>query len=125
MITGNGNFDADSSTAPNNDYGDSFLKLTSGLTVSQYFTPSDESSDNAGDLDFGAGGAAILVDQPSAPIPHMVIGGGKDGFLYVLNRDAMGGFGDSHAWQHINFRVHLFHGASGTASSTLPARTAI
>jgi hypothetical protein len=108
VITGNGNFDANSSTAPNNDYGDSFLKLTNSLTVSQSFTPSDESSDNAGDLDFGAGGAAILVDQPSAPIQHMVIGGGKDGFLYVLNRDAMGGFGDSHAWQHINFGNPIF-----------------
>ena len=99
LLTGNATFDANSSTAPNNDYGDSFLKLTSGLQVSQYFTPSDEMIDNSSDQDFGAGGAAILVDQPTSPVAHLVIGGGKDGYLYLLNRDAMGGLGDSNAWQ--------------------------
>ena len=108
LITGNGNFDANSSTAPNNDYGDSFLKLTSGLSVSQYFTPSDQANDNANDNDFGAGGAAILVDQPSSPVAHLVIGGGKDGYLYLLNRDAMGSFGDSNAWQRFYFGYGIF-----------------
>jgi hypothetical protein len=108
LITGNANFDATNTTAPNNDYGDSFLKLTSSLAVSQYFTPSDESNDNAGDNDFGAGGAAILVDQPTGPVQHLVIGGGKDGYLYLLNRDAMGGFGDSNAWQRFNFGNGIF-----------------
>ncbi|MGB8323787.1 MAG: malectin domain-containing carbohydrate-binding protein, partial [Candidatus Acidiferrum sp.] len=108
LITGNANFDANNTTAPNNDYGDSFLKLTSSLAVSQYFTPSDESNDNAGDNDFGAGGAAILVDQPTGPVQHLVIGGGKDGYLYLLNRDAMGGFGDSNAWQRFNFGNGIF-----------------
>ena len=104
LITGNGIFDATRATAPNNDYGDSFLKLTSALTVSQYFTPSDESSDNNSDKDFGAGGAAILVDLPvngSNPT-HLVIGGGKDSFLYLLSRDNMGGFGDANAWQRFS-----------------------
>jgi len=32
-----------------------------------------------------------------------VIGGGKDGFLYLLNRDSMGGLGDTNAWQRFNF----------------------
>jgi len=108
LITGNANFDATNATAPNNDYGDSFLKLTSNLAVAQYFTPSDESNDNAGDNDFGAGGAAILVDQPAGPVQHLVIGGGKDGYLYLLNRDAMGGLGDSNAWQRFNFGNGIF-----------------
>ena len=108
LITGNANFDATNATAPNNDYGDSFLKLTSNLAVAQYFTPSDESNDNAGDNDFGAGGAAILVDQPTGPVQHLVIGGGKDGYLYLLNRDAMGGLGDSNAWQRFNFGNGIF-----------------
>ena len=47
LITGNATFDATNATAPNNDYGDSFLKLTSGLGVSQYFTPSDQANDDA------------------------------------------------------------------------------
>jgi hypothetical protein len=66
LITGNATFDANSSTAPNNDFGDSFLKITSGLLVSQYFTPTDEMNDNSADQDYGAGGAAILVDQLSS-----------------------------------------------------------
>lgn len=103
VITANGNFDVTSSGAPNNDYGDSLLKLSSNLTIGQYFTPSDQASDNGNDLDFGAGGAAMLADLPAgSPVTHLVIGGGKDGNLYILNRDALGGYGDSHAWQMIN-----------------------
>ena len=103
LITGNANFDANSSSAPNNDYGDSFLELTSGLSVSQYFTPSDQATDNSQDNDFGAGGAVVLVDLPAngSNPTHLVIGGGKDGSLYLLNRDNMGGLGDSNAWQQI------------------------
>lgn len=108
LITGNATFDATSPTAPNNDYGDSFLKLTSSLAVSQYFTPSNQASDNANDADFGSGGAAILVDQTSGPVPHLVIGGGKDGYLYLLNRDAMGGLGDANAWQRFSFGNPIF-----------------
>jgi hypothetical protein len=110
LITGNATFDATNSSAPNNDYGDSFLKLNSSLAVSQYFTPSDQSSDNGNDDDFGSGGAAILVDLPvngSNPT-HLVIGGGKDGYLYVLNRDIMGGLGDTNAWQRFNFGNGIF-----------------
>jgi hypothetical protein len=103
LITGNGIFDVNDTSGPSNDYGDSFLKLSSSLAVLQYFTPSDQANDNASDADFGSGGAAILVDQPSGPVSHLVIGGGKDGYLYLLNRDAMGGLGDSNAWQRFNF----------------------
>lgn len=110
LITGNAIFDSTSPTAPNNDYGDSFLKLstTSGLSVFQYFTPSDQAQDEAGDLDFGAGGAAILVDEPSSPIPHLMIGGGKDGTLYLLNRDSMGGLGDASAVQSFNIGSQIY-----------------
>jgi hypothetical protein len=99
LITANGSFDPTSS-----DYGDSFLQLTSALTVNQYFTPSDQQSDNDYDNDFGSGGAAVLIDLPvngSNPT-HLAIGGGKDGALYLLNRDHMGGYGDTNAWQVLN-----------------------
>jgi len=103
IITSNGGFDATSATAPNNDYGDSLLKLSSSLNVLQYFTPSDQYLDNINNNDFGAGGAAVLADLPAgSPVTHLAIAGGKDGNLYVLNRDSLGGFGDSNAWQEIN-----------------------
>jgi hypothetical protein len=102
VITGNGTFDATNSGAPNDDYGDSLLKLSPSLTISQYFTPSDELMDEQNDQDFGAGGAVVLVDLPAgSPVTHLVLGGGKDGSLYVLNRDDLGGFGDSAAVQQV------------------------
>ena len=110
LITGNGTFNADSATAPNSDYGDSLLKLTPGLTVSQYFTPSDQLSDQQSDADFGSGGTAILVDLPAkgSNPTHLLIGGGKDGSLYLLNRDKLGGTGDSNAWQQFNIGSAIF-----------------
>jgi hypothetical protein len=91
LLTGNGDFDG------TKDFGDSFLKLntSSGLSLADWFTPFDESSLDGGDQDVGSGGAAVLVDLPASPVPHLLIGGGKagsgnSGQLYVLNRDSMG-----------------------------------
>jgi hypothetical protein len=88
LITGNGTYDGKAKS----DYGDTFLKLSTagGVSVADWFTPADQSSLEGGDTDFGSGGAAILVDQPSSPVPHLVIGGGKEGNLFLLNRDKMG-----------------------------------
>jgi hypothetical protein len=109
LVTGNGTFDASSAGTPNNDYGESLLELTGALSVAQYFTPSDEAADNGGDLDFGAGGAAVLADLPAgSPVPHVLICGGKDGALYLLNRDALGGFGDSFAAQKISYGSRIY-----------------
>ncbi|HVS78652.1 MAG TPA: Ig domain-containing protein [Steroidobacteraceae bacterium] len=103
VMTGNAGFDATSSTAPNDDYGDSLLELSLGLKVLQYFTPSNQNSDRIYNNDFGSGGAAVLTDLPAgSPVTHLLIGGGKDGNLYVFNRDALGGYGDSNAWQELS-----------------------
>jgi hypothetical protein len=88
VSTGNGGFDANTSGS---DYGDSTLELTSGLTVSDYFTPFDQANLDATDGDHGAGGVLLLPDQPGAH-PHLAIQGGKEGSIYVLNRDNMGHF---------------------------------
>ena len=120
VITGNGGFDATSSTAPNNDYGDSLLQLSvasnpavpsAGLTVSQYFTPEDEAADAASDKDFGSGGAAVLANVTSGTgAVGVVMGGGKDGTLYILNQASLGGFSltDAGAWQKIATGYHIF-----------------
>ena len=93
VVTGNGPFDANSGSAPNNDYGDSLLQLSSNLTVSQYYTPYEQAGDNTSDFDLGAGGAAVLADLPNSyPYPHLLICGGKSGQLYVINRDVLGGY---------------------------------
>jgi hypothetical protein len=89
VITGNGDFDGV------NDFGDSLLKLSTsgGLTRIDSFTPSNQSTLDSVDNDFGAGGAVVLVDLPAtSPVQHLVIGAGKDGEMYVLNRDSLGGY---------------------------------
>jgi hypothetical protein len=112
LITGNAEFNVTNASAPNNDYGDSFLQLTTGLAITSYFTPSDQASDNANDRDFGAGGSAVVLNLTSGSLQHLVIGGGKDGTLYLLNGDSMGGLGDSNARQHFN----IGHGIYATAA---------
>ncbi len=106
VITGNGNFDGTS------NFGDSFLKLStsSGIARTSFFAPNDQATLNNNDTDLGAGGATILIDAPSAPVPHLVIGGGKEGFLYLLNRDNMGGTNstDSGAVQILNAQGGIF-----------------
>ena len=94
FLTGNGTFDANTGGS---DYGDSTVKLstTGGLAVADYFTPMDQASLDGADRDHGSGGAAIPMDPSSGPVAHLLIGGGKAGVLYLLNRDNMGKFNSS------------------------------
>ncbi len=113
FLTGNGDFDAINVSAPNNDYGDSLLQADTSLNITSYFTPSDELADDQSDRDFGSGGAAVLADLPAGnTVTHALVCGGKDGTLYVLNRDLLGGFGDSAAVQ----TLALGHGLFSTAA---------
>ncbi len=91
VISGNGTWDGTT------NFGDSFLKLSSGLQVQDWFTPSDQTDDIGQDQDFGAGGAAILVNSGTAA--NLAVGGGKDNALYILNRNHLGNEGDANAWQ--------------------------
>jgi len=90
VSTGNGTFDADTNGS---DYGDSTLRLStgSGLAVADYFTPFDQASLAVNDNDHGAGGLLLLPDQPGAHT-HLAIQGGKEGTLYVVDRDNLGHF---------------------------------
>jgi hypothetical protein len=112
LITGNGDFDVTSPSAPNHDYGDAFLQLTGRLAVSSWFSPTDQATDNATDDDFGSGGSAIVLNQSTGSPQHLVVGGGKDGTLYVLNGDTMGGAGDANAWQHFGIGYAIFSSAA-------------
>ena len=90
-ITGNGTFDT---KTPRVNYGDSFLRLTPGagtMSVTSFFTPLNEFLLDDDDLDMGSGGNLLLPDQPG-PNTHLMVGAGKVGTLYLVNRDSMGGF---------------------------------
>jgi len=86
-VTGNGPFD------PNvGDWGNSYMRLSPGgttLKVVDYFAP--RQIFNNDDQDLGASTGIILPSLPG-PFPHELIGGDKNGTLYVVNRDAMGKF---------------------------------
>lgn len=45
-------------------------------------------------MDLGSGGLLLLPDQPTAPT-HLLVGGGKEGTIYLVNRDDMGEFNSS------------------------------
>jgi hypothetical protein len=97
FATGNGTFDADSGGS---DYGDSIVKLafpTAGtFTATDYFTPFDQASLNAVDKDLGSGGPLLLPNQPlGAPHQHLLVQAGKEGTVYVVDRDNMGHFNSS------------------------------
>lgn len=75
-------------------YNNSFLSLNAtDLTVQSYFSPDDNYTLALNDADLGSGGN-ILVPGNSQ-YPQELIGGGKDGNVYVNNPENMGGFNDS------------------------------
>lgn len=91
ISTANGTYDF---SMGGTDFGDSFLKLSqvqNGFAVQDYFTPYNQSILGSTDLDLGSGGLVILPDQTGAH-PHEVVGGGKQGTLYLVDRDHMGGY---------------------------------
>jgi hypothetical protein len=108
VITGNGDFDGSS------NFGDSFLKLTTGsnMSVLSFFAPSNQNGLNNSDADLGSGGAAILVDQPSSSVPRLLVGGGKEGKLFVLNRDNLGGNSDGNVVQSFSIGGSIFSTAA-------------
>jgi hypothetical protein len=77
---------------PMSGYNDSAIRLDpTSLAVLDYFMPSNEQYLSMNDLDEGSGSGIIMPDNQSAA-PHEWIGGGKDGRIFVVNRDNMGQF---------------------------------
>jgi PQQ enzyme repeat len=73
---------------------ESLVKLSPDLSsVVDFFTPSNVNELDHSDNDYGAGGALVLPDQ-SGSLPHLIVAAGKDGNLFIVNRDTghMGGF---------------------------------
>ncbi len=95
IVTGNGTFDADRGGA---DLGDSVVKLSTaqGLSVADYFTPFNAALLDVKDIDLGSSGALLLPDLAGSPQhPHLLISGGKEGRVYLLDRDGLGHFSSS------------------------------
>jgi len=107
-MTGNGTFDADTGGT---DYGNSLLKLrpkSGTLAVVDYFTPYNQAQLNIHDTDLGASGPLLV------PGTTLVMGGGKNGWLYLTHRDNLGKFhqgADSQITQTFQMTPGNIHGA--------------
>jgi hypothetical protein len=108
LSTGNGLVD----TSGTLDRGESFLKLTpngSKLDVASWFTPFNWQVLENGDIDLGSGGLLLL------PGTSLAFGGGKEGVVYLVNRDNMGGLsgsdtGDTNIVQSFQVTTDQVHG---------------
>ncbi len=106
FASGNGLYDA-RATPPS--LGDSMVKLHLsgvGLDVVDWFTPHDELDLYNGDLDLGSAGLLLV------PGTNIVVGGGKTGKLYVVDRSTMGKKGAASDSQI----PQVFQGVVGDAS---------
>lgn len=89
----NGPFDA-YGEQPGVNFSDSIVKLrfdSHGLTLADFFTPYGQAKMAQDDLDLGSSGVILLPDQPGA-YPRLAITSGKNGHIYLLNRDNFGGY---------------------------------
>jgi Ig-like domain-containing protein len=103
LLTANGIFETtmDANGFPSGqDFGNSFLKISNagaGLKVLDYFTMFNEVTESSADQDLGSGGGMLLPDLKDAAntVRHLMVGAGKDGNIYVADRDLMGRFSAS------------------------------
>ncbi len=93
VSTGNGTFNGGA------DWADSWLKLSpsAGLTVADYFTPFNQAALGSADDDVAAAGLTLLPPGVgSAAHPNLLVGTGKDGEIYLVDRDNMGKYNGSY-----------------------------
>jgi hypothetical protein len=101
LLMGNGTFDTTLSGGfpAQGDYGNAFVKIqvsgTGALSVADYFTMSNTTSESNGDVDLGSGGIMLLpsVTDSGGHARLLAVGAGKDQNIYVVDRsDMMGRF---------------------------------
>jgi len=123
LLAGNGTFDTSivGGFPSKNDFGNGFLKLSnsSGLKVTDFFEPFNTVSESSGDTDLGSGGAMVLPDMTDSTntTRHLAVGAGKDGNIYLLDRDNMG------KWNSLNNSnaYQVLAGALGGGEWAVPA----
>ena len=97
-LIANGTFDTtlDANGFPNKqDYGNGFVEVSTtggNLKVVDYFNMSNTVNESGEDADLGSGGAMVLPDLSygTTSTLNLAVGAGKDGNVYVVNRNNMG-----------------------------------
>jgi hypothetical protein len=113
FVTGNGTFDANIGGL---DYGDTIEKISTGGAVLDYFAPHDQATLSAGDLDLGSGTALLLPDQ-AGPHPHLLVTAGKNGTIYLIDRDNMGHFNPTDDSQIVQSMPNIFPNPGGNITT--------
>jgi hypothetical protein len=91
FVTGNSDYDGTTYDGVSN-LQESVVKVSPDLTtVLDLFTPSNVASLDQSDSDFGSGGVMVLPDQPGST-PHLAVAAGKDGNMFFMNEDHLGGY---------------------------------
>src|SRR5277367_697829 len=72
-----------------------------GLEVADFFVPSNTLYMNLEDEDLGSGGVLLLPNNVTSTVPGhvgdpMLVTGGKEGRIYLVDRDNLGGFNTSY-----------------------------
>ena len=84
VTSGNGRYNANTG---GHDYGDTVMKLSPDLTrLVDSYTPSNYSSLAANDQDLGSDAPTLLPTQTRSRTPYLIVQGGKDNTLRLLNR---------------------------------------
>ncbi len=108
FITGDGGLSA---TSGGSDYGDAFVRMTPAGSVTDWFSPSVQTQLDADNLDLGSGGVLLLPDQPGAH-PHEMVSAGKNGTIYLVDRDNMGHY-DPNTDHIVQSIVNIFTAQGG------------
>jgi len=97
VVTGNGTWDGV------RNFSESFLKFTPQLKLLDWFTPTNHLALDAVDNDLDSSGATLI------PGTHIVLGGGKEGVMYLLDTRNFGHLGDEHALEHFQATAMHLH----------------
>ena len=100
IATGNGGAPsvAAPGSSPPSSCGECVIRLDvqpdGSLKPVDFFAPFDALQLDQGDTDFGSSGVVGLPDQyfGTSSIPHLAVVAGKEGYVYLLNRDDLGGY---------------------------------
>ena len=129
QLAANGTFDSTLNAngfPAQGDFGNAFLKmstLNNKLAVADYFALFNTSSESNSDTDLGSGGAMVLPDltDGSGTVRHVAVGAGKDGNIYVVDRDNMGKFSPStnNIYQQLTGAIGAEFGAPAYFNNTI------
>lgn len=129
FLDANGSFDSTlnaNSMPAQGDFGNAFMKVSTAnsvLTAADYFSTFDTTAASIADRDLGSGGTLLLPDvtDVSGKTRHLAVGAGKDGNIYVVDRDNMGKFNttSNNIYQELSGALSSEFGMPGYFNSTV------